>query len=47
MYHETLSPQLSLELAAWWREAFEALNELEDGSAPRLRSATPTGAPSL
>ena len=46
MYHEILSPELSLEIAAWWREAFEALNELEAGSAPRLWSAAPTGAPS-
>ena len=34
MYHEIPSPEQAAELAAWWRQAFEALEALER-SVPR------------
>ena len=37
MHHEIPSPEQAAELAAWWRQAFEALEALEalERSVPR------------
>ncbi len=31
MYHETSSPEQAAELAAWWRQGFEALEAASPG----------------
>jgi hypothetical protein len=37
MYHETPDPEQAAEMAAWWRQAFEAL----EGSLPRRVTGSP------
>lgn len=37
MYHEIPSPEQEAELAAWWSQAFEALDRSRTGSPPDLR----------